>query len=123
VGRRVGRYLDGGRISEYQAIGFLTGLCGAVSVEPAPCRSLTGVMLGLFGIRQDAKMQAAIRDGPLLVGSVIRPRPVGFHDAIWPSQGREMAFSNPLKEAYRMNSQTSPPSPSPDEAAVRALYQ
>jgi uncharacterized protein (TIGR02246 family) len=34
-----------------------------------------------------------------------------------------MAVENPLKEACRMNSQTSPPSPSPDEAAVRALYQ
>jgi uncharacterized protein (TIGR02246 family) len=50
--------------------------------------------------------------------------PAGFHDAIRPFCRREMAFENPLKEACRMNSQTSPPPvPSPDEAAVRALYQ
>jgi hypothetical protein len=37
---------------------------------------------------------------------------------------RETAVENPLKEACRMNSRTSPPrSPSPDEAALRALYQ
>jgi uncharacterized protein (TIGR02246 family) len=35
-----------------------------------------------------------------------------------------MAFENLLKEACRMNSRTSqPPSPSPAEAAVRALYR
>jgi uncharacterized protein (TIGR02246 family) len=56
--------------------------------------------------------------------SVKRLQPAGFHDAIRPSQRRQIAFKNPLTEAYRMNSQTSPPpSPSPDEAAVRALYQ
>jgi hypothetical protein len=67
MGRRVGEYLDGGRISQYQAIGLITGLCGAVSVEAAPYGSLTGVTLGLFGIRQDARMQTAIRHGCLLV--------------------------------------------------------
>jgi uncharacterized protein (TIGR02246 family) len=55
--------------------------------------------------------------------SVRRLRTAGFHDAIRPSHWREMAFENPLKEECRMNSQTSPPSPFPDEAAVRALYQ
>jgi uncharacterized protein (TIGR02246 family) len=55
---------------------------------------------------------------------VRRPPPAGFHEAIRPSRGREMAVDNPLKEACRMNSQTAPlPSPPPDEAAVRALYQ
>jgi hypothetical protein len=54
---------------------------------------------------------------------VRRPRLAGFHGAIRPAHRREMAFENPLKEAYRMNSPTSPPSPSLDEAAVHALLQ
>jgi hypothetical protein len=56
--------------------------------------------------------------------SARRPHLARFHDAIRPSHRREMAFENPLKEACRMNSQTlPPPALSPDEAAVRALYQ
>jgi hypothetical protein len=66
-GRRAGGDLDGRRISKYRAIGLITARCGAVSVEAAPYGSLTGVTLGLFGIRQDARMQTAIRHGRLLV--------------------------------------------------------
>jgi hypothetical protein len=49
------------------AIGFITGLCGAVPVEAARYCSLTWVTLGLCGRRQDAKMPAVLRDGRLLV--------------------------------------------------------
>src|SRR5262245_51694987 len=68
-------------------------------------------------------MQTVFSDGCLLVASVRRPCPAGFHDAMRPSHRREMPFEDPLKEACRMNSQTFPPPPSPDDAAVRALYR
>lgn len=67
-----------------------------------------------------ADHKSAMGEWPLKGASEDRPAFGGPASEL----GCEMAFENPLKEACRMNSRTSPPpSPSPDEAAVRALYQ